>query len=79
MANYVIRGGEEGKARLQIISDALWPSTLNLLNNAGIKTGMSCLDVGCGGGNVTLAMARLVGLSGMATGVDMDSAKMQLA
>jgi ubiquinone/menaquinone biosynthesis C-methylase UbiE len=79
MANYVIRGGEEGKARLQIISDALWPSTLNLLNNAGIKTGMSCLDVGRGGGNVTLAMARLVGLSGMATGVDMDGAKMQLA
>jgi ubiquinone/menaquinone biosynthesis C-methylase UbiE len=79
MAHYVIRGGEEGKARLQIISDALRPSTLNLLNNAGIKTGMSCLDVGCGGGNVTLAMARLVGLSGMATGVDMDSAKMQLA
>ncbi|MBT3928289.1 MAG: class I SAM-dependent methyltransferase [Rhodospirillaceae bacterium] len=79
MANYVIRGGEEGKARLRIVSDALWPTTHNLLNSAGIKPGMSCLDVGCGGGNVTLAMARLVGPSGMATGIDMDSAKMQMA
>jgi ubiquinone/menaquinone biosynthesis C-methylase UbiE len=79
MTSYVIRGGEEGKARLRIISDALWPTTLNLLQRAGLKAGMVCLDVGCGGGDVTLQMARLVGSSGMATGIDMDSTKMQLA
>ena len=77
--SYVIRGGEEGRARLRIISHALWPTTLNLLNSAGIKTGMACLDVGCGGGDVTFEMARLVGSSGMATGIDMDSTKIQLA
>jgi 2-polyprenyl-3-methyl-5-hydroxy-6-metoxy-1,4-benzoquinol methylase len=58
MTSYVIRGEEEGKARLRIISHALWPATLNLLKSAGIKTGMACLDVGCGGGDVTLEMAR---------------------
>jgi 2-polyprenyl-3-methyl-5-hydroxy-6-metoxy-1,4-benzoquinol methylase len=78
-ASYVIRGGEEGRARLRIISHALWPTTLNLLNSAGIKRGMACLDVGCGGGDVTFEMARLVGSSGMATGIDMDSTKIQLA
>jgi SAM-dependent methyltransferase len=79
MTSYVIRGGEQGKARLRIISAALWPTTLNLLNSAGIKTGMACLDVGCGGGDVTLKMAGLVGASGTVTGIDMDSIKMQLA
>ena len=79
MTSYVIRGGEEGKARLRIISHALWPATLNLLHRAGLKNGMVCLDVGCGGGDVTLQMARLVGSSGMATGIDIDSTKMQLA
>ena len=34
---------------------------------------------GCGGGRVTLAMARLVGPSGMVTGVDMDRVKLGLA
>src|SRR5262245_17513628 len=76
---YVIRGGEEGRARLRIISHALWPATLTLLNSAGIKIGMACLDVGCGGGDVTLEMARLVGSSGMPTGIDMDRTKIQLA
>lgn len=79
MTSYVIRGGEEGKARLRIISRALWPATFNLLSRAGIKTGMACLDVGCGGGDVTLGMARLVGSSGIATGIDTDRTKMQLA
>ena len=79
MASYVIRGGEEGRARLRTISHALWPTTLNLLNSAGINTGMACLDVGCGGGDVTFEMARLVGSSGMATGIDMNSTKIQLA
>jgi ubiquinone/menaquinone biosynthesis C-methylase UbiE len=79
MTGYVICGGEAGKARLRIIAHALWPATLDLLHRAGIKSGMACLDVGCGGGDVTLEMARLIGPSGMVTGIDMDSTKMQLA
>ena len=79
MTKYIIRGGEEGKARLRVISDALWPTSCSLLEGAGIRSGMACLDVGCGGGHVTLAMARLVGPSGMVTGVDMDRVKLGLA
>jgi len=50
MASYVIRGGEQGKSRLQLIADVHRPSTLALLHRAGIKEGMVCLDLGCGGG-----------------------------
>jgi SAM-dependent methyltransferase len=79
MTHYVIRGGEEGRARLRIISRTLWPATLGLLTRAGIKTGMACLDVGCGGGDVSLELARLVGPSGTVTGIDLDGTKMELA
>jgi ubiquinone/menaquinone biosynthesis C-methylase UbiE len=40
---------------------------------------MSCLDVGCGGGDVTLKMAALVGAEGNVVGVDRDEAILRLA
>jgi ubiquinone/menaquinone biosynthesis C-methylase UbiE len=79
MEQYTIRGGEEGRKRLQIISRILQPTTLNLLQRAGIREGMDCLDVGCGGGDVTLEMAGLVGPEGNVVGIDMDDMKLRLA
>jgi ubiquinone/menaquinone biosynthesis C-methylase UbiE len=40
---------------------------------------MRCVDLGCGGGEVTRAMAKLVAPDGTATGVDMDEVKIGLA
>jgi 2-polyprenyl-3-methyl-5-hydroxy-6-metoxy-1,4-benzoquinol methylase len=40
---------------------------------------MRCLDLGCGGGEVTFELARLVGAQGHVTGVDMDEVKLSLA
>jgi ubiquinone/menaquinone biosynthesis C-methylase UbiE len=40
---------------------------------------MECLDLGCGGAEVTFELARLVGLSGRVVGVDMDEVKLDLA
>jgi SAM-dependent methyltransferase len=40
---------------------------------------MTCLDLGCGGGDVTMGIARLVGVSGRVVGMDMDSIKLALA
>ncbi|HXY93657.1 MAG TPA: class I SAM-dependent methyltransferase [Acidimicrobiia bacterium] len=79
MSSYVIRGGVEGKARLGVISEALEVSTAALLDRAGLRRGMRCLDLGCGGGDVTLAMARVVGPTGAVVGIDMDAVKVELA
>jgi ubiquinone/menaquinone biosynthesis C-methylase UbiE len=79
MSSYMIRGGQQGKARLQLLANALRPSTLTLLHSAGIKQGMVCLDVGCGGGDVTFDLARLVGPHGSVVGIDMDAVKLALA
>jgi SAM-dependent methyltransferase len=40
---------------------------------------MTCLDLGCGGGDVTLQLATMVGPTGQAIGVDMDEVKLGLA
>ena len=77
--NYAIRGGEQGRARLRTLARALWPTTEPLLRAAGIAAGMTCLDVGSGGGDVSFALARLVGSSGKVVGIDVDDTKLQLA
>jgi SAM-dependent methyltransferase len=40
---------------------------------------MTCLDLGCGGGDVTLKLAELVGPEGHVVGVDMDETALELA
>ncbi|HZN12593.1 MAG TPA: methyltransferase domain-containing protein [Blastocatellia bacterium] len=77
--HYAIRGGTEGRERLRIISRVLRPSTTSLLGRLGVGDGMTCLDVGCGGGDVTAEIASRVGPRGRAVGVDMDEAKLEIA
>jgi SAM-dependent methyltransferase len=50
----------------------MWPTTERLLQRAGVRLGMRCLDFGCGGDDVSVELARLVGPTGRVTGVDMD-------
>src|SRR5215216_6743257 len=49
------------------------PITKQTLLNAGLKKGMSCIDIGCGSGSVTRLMARIVGETGHVVGVDIDN------
>ena len=76
---YVIRGGVEGRERLRLLSEVMSPSTRALLDEVGIPPGSLCLDVGCGGGDVTRELARRVGPGGRAIGVDLDEIKLDMA
>jgi len=78
-SHYVIRGGVEGRERLRVMSRVLHPTTSALFDRLGIEDGWSCLDVGCGGGDVTLELARRVGVRGRVLGVDIDRTKLELA
>jgi len=79
MEGYAIHGGDKGKRRLDILSRTIGPNTEKLLRTAGLGEGMNCLDLGCGGGNVTMQMATIVGPHGMAVGADIDKRMVRLA
>jgi ubiquinone/menaquinone biosynthesis C-methylase UbiE len=76
---YVIRGGRAGYDRLLLLARVSWPATAALFSRAGIRPDMKCVDLGCGGGEVTFELARLVAPGGSVTGVDMDEVKLGLA
>jgi SAM-dependent methyltransferase len=77
--SYVLRGGDAGAQRLRLLAAAKWPSTRWLLERVGVRPGMRCLDVGCGGGDVTVELARLVAPDGEVQGIDMDDAVLEHA
>jgi 2-polyprenyl-3-methyl-5-hydroxy-6-metoxy-1,4-benzoquinol methylase len=79
MERYVIRGGQAGYDRLQVFTRDRWPTTRALFARAGVGVGMRCVDLGCGGGEVTFELAKLVTLDGAVVGVDMDEVKLALA
>src|SRR5262245_37123592 len=77
--HYLIRGGVEGRERLRILARVMRPTTLNLLDRVGIEPRTVCLDVGCGGGDVSFDLAELVGPGGRVVGWDIDETKIGLA
>jgi ubiquinone/menaquinone biosynthesis C-methylase UbiE len=77
--NYAIRGGVAGRERLRILSRVIQPSTQNLLLRAGIRPGLACLDIGCGGGDVSFDLARMVAPSGRVVAMDIDEVKIEIA
>jgi ubiquinone/menaquinone biosynthesis C-methylase UbiE len=79
MERYVIAGGRPGYDRLQLLARDRWPDTHALCSRAGVGAGMRCIDLGCGGGEVTFELAQLVAPDGAVIGVDMDEIKLALA
>ena len=79
MTGYAIRGGEEGKRRLDLLARTMALNTEALLVRAGIRAGMRCIDLGCGGGHVSRHLADCVGVGGFVVGVDIDDVKVAAA
>jgi ubiquinone/menaquinone biosynthesis C-methylase UbiE len=77
--SYIIRGGEEGRERLKVLSRVMRARTLSLLNQTGIRRGMDCLEVGCGSGDLAFDLARIVGAGGRVVATDIDEVKLELA
>ncbi len=69
---YILGNRDSEIARLEIQANLFEPLTKQTLLKAGLKKGMSCIDIGCGSGAVTRLMARMVGNTGHVIGVDMD-------
>ena len=70
---------EEELKRLSRQAQAFEPFTRQVIQQAGISTGMRNLDVGCGSGDVALLAADLVGPSGKVIGTDRAAAAVDWA
>jgi SAM-dependent methyltransferase len=77
--HYVIAGGAQGVDRLRILGRIVAPTTRALLERAGVRSGMACLDVGCGGGDSTAELAAVAGPAGRVVALDADATAVALA
>ncbi len=77
--SYIIAGGQSGKSRLNVLAKVLRPHTESLLDSLGAPSWRSFLDVGCGGGDVAVTVARKLGPSSQVLGVDADGQIIALA
>ena len=75
---YSIKGGRAGRERLRVLNNIRQRGTLDFLDGIGVRPGMSCLDVGCGGGDVAREFARRIGVTGQVLGLDMDQAQLTI-
>jgi ubiquinone/menaquinone biosynthesis C-methylase UbiE len=67
---YVLETGELGAKRLSLLNQVYGDATRSLLGTAGVAAGSHVVDFGCGTGNVSMEIAKLVGANGSVTGVD---------
>ena len=76
---YIIKGGEEGRARLSVLARVLAPTTEKLLDRFGPLDGLTVIDAGCGGGDVSFELAERVGTGGRVIAFDLDETKLASA
>ena len=76
---YILGHSVAEHARLARQAALFEPYTERLFFAAGIAPGMRVLDVGCGVGDVSLLVARLVGPRGQVVGIDRDASAIATA
>jgi SAM-dependent methyltransferase len=76
---YVLTHTDMERRRLALQASIINPFTNRFLRDAGISGAMHVLDFGCGVGDVSLAVGRLVGAHGSVTGVDIDPEALAIA
>jgi ubiquinone/menaquinone biosynthesis C-methylase UbiE len=69
---YIMGHTDRERRRLAIQAEVLRPITEKLFEDAGIRPGMNVLDLGCGVGDVSMILSRIVGSAGSVTGLDFD-------
>jgi SAM-dependent methyltransferase len=72
MTGYTIDQGLGVQERMNLLAAVREPATMALLDAVNLPNRARCVDLGCGGGHVAMALARRVGPSGSVVGIDLD-------
>ena len=70
VGEYTMQGGAAEEHRLAVLAQVMSEPTTQLFTEIGVSDGWECLDVGSGGGQVSMALAEMVAPTGSVTGVD---------
>jgi ubiquinone/menaquinone biosynthesis C-methylase UbiE len=76
---YALGRSPQEYARLACQAEIMRPLTQRLFLDAGIRAGMTVLDLGSGAGDVAMLLAEMVGPEGSVIGLDLDYDAMQHA
>lgn len=76
---YILATGEKAAERLEFQSSLGIHWSLDHLNKAGIKEGMTVIDIGCGVGAMTTHLAKLVGPLGKVYALDGSKEQLEMA
>src|ERR1051326_2953228 len=76
---YIMTHTGRERRRLALQASIINPFTERFLRDAGITGGMHVLDFGCGIGDVSLILGRLVGGHGSVVGIDIDAEALAIA
>lgn len=76
---YALGRSPQEYARLARQAELMKPMTRRLFADAGIRAGMTVLDLGSGAGDVAMLLAEMVGPEGRVIGLDLDHGAMQHA
>src|SRR5437588_4775692 len=76
---YVLGHSARELERLTAQARLYEPFTMQFFRDAGIQPGMRVLDVGCGSGDVSFLVARMVGPAGEVVGIDRAPAAVETA
>lgn len=76
---YIVDIGENGSVGLGKLDYLYNPTTQEFLLNAGLKSGLVALDIGCGSGVMTCWMAQQVGPDGLVIGIENDANQLNAA
>ncbi|KTD62767.1 class I SAM-dependent methyltransferase [Legionella shakespearei] len=74
--SYILNTNEKARDRLSLQHELYARSSVGLLNEAGIRSGMKVLEIGCGSGAMTLELAKLIGSQGSLLAIDLSQAQL---
>jgi ubiquinone/menaquinone biosynthesis C-methylase UbiE len=76
---YVLKTGEAGARRLEMLDRVYGPDTQRLLSQIGIPRGGSAADIGCGTGTTSVWLAKAVGPNGEVVALDISVDQTKIA